>query len=121
MMIDEGLLQRVQGRAGGQSFHSADRAALGLHRKHQTGTHRVTVDDHRAGAAHTMLAAQVSAGEATVLAQCIGERAPRLGLDVVGFLVHLQSDGLFHGSFGKVALNARSSALRTQLSTSSRR
>ena len=33
-----------------------------LHRKHQAGAHRLAVDDHRAGAADAVLAADMGAG-----------------------------------------------------------
>ena len=50
--------------AVGQPFDGADRLALRLHREHQAGAHRLAVDDHRAGAADAVLAADVRAGQA---------------------------------------------------------
>ena len=50
-----------------------------LHREHQAGARAAAVDQHRAGAAHAVLAAEMRAGEAELVAQEIGERQP--GLD----------------------------------------
>ena len=47
---------------------------VGLRREHQAGAHRGAVEDHRAGAAHAVLAADVSAREQQVVAQEIAQQ-----------------------------------------------
>ena len=58
------------------------RAAVGLHRQHQAAAHDLAVHAHGAGAAHAVLAADVRAGQAQLLAQEIHQvlaRAARGG------------------------------------------
>ena len=82
-MLHEGALQRVELVAVGQPFDGADLSAVGLHREHQAGAHRLAVDQHGAGAAHAVLAADMRAGLPAILADRIGQRAARLDLDRV--------------------------------------
>ena len=82
-MRDEGVLQRMQLVAVRQAFDGADRAALGLHREHQAGAHRLAVDQHRAGAADAVLAADMRAGQAAIVADRVDQRAARLHADVI--------------------------------------
>ena len=82
-MRDEGALQRMQRRAVRQPFDGADRLALRLHREHQAGAHRLAADDHRAGAADAVLAADVRAGQPAVLADRVDQRLARLDADGV--------------------------------------
>jgi hypothetical protein len=42
--------------------------AVGLHREEQAGAHRLAVEEHGAGAADAVLAADVGAGQAEVVA-----------------------------------------------------
>ena len=56
-----------------------DLGPLGLHREHQARPHGGAVDEHRARAAHAVLAPEVGAGERAVLAEEVGERLA--GLD----------------------------------------
>ena len=97
-MLPERLLQRVQFVAGSEPLDSAYPRALGLHREHQAGAHRLVVDQHSAGPADAVLAAQVRAGEATILAQRIGQAAPRLDADRALITVYRESDILFGSS-----------------------
>ena len=78
VVIHEGLLHRMQLVAVGEALDGADLLAVGLHGEHQAGAHRLAVDDHRAGAADAVLAADMGAGLAAILADGVGQRAPRL-------------------------------------------
>ena len=79
VMVDECLLHRVQlVRPCASPSTVRMCAALGLHGEHQAGAHRLAVDQHRAGAAHAVLAADMRAGEAAIVADGVGQRAPRL-------------------------------------------
>ncbi len=83
--VAEGLLQRVElAVAAGQPLDGGELVAVGLDRQHQAGAHRLAVDEHRAGAADAVLAADVGAGEAELVAQEVGEQQPRLDLALVG-------------------------------------
>src|SRR6266700_743856 len=83
VMRDEGALQRMQRVAGGETLHGANLAALRLHREHQAGAHRVIVEDHRAGSADAVLAADMGAGLPAILADRIDQRLARLHPDGV--------------------------------------
>ena len=83
VVIHEGLLHRMQFVAVGQTLDGANFLAVGLHREHQAGAHRLAVDDHRAGAANAVLAADMGAGLPAILADGVDQRAPRLDRDGV--------------------------------------
>ena len=62
----------------GEALDGADVLAVGLHGEHEAGAHRLVVDDHGAGAADAVLAADMRAGLSAVLADGVDQRAPRL-------------------------------------------
>ena len=76
-MLAERLLQRRQLVGVGEALDGLDVGAVDLHRQHQAGAHRRAVDDHRAGAADAMLAADVRAGQSERVAQKIAEMRAR--------------------------------------------
>ena len=53
----------------GQTFDRLDVTVLRLHRKHQTGTHDLAIDAHRAGPADPMFAADMGTGQLEVFAE----------------------------------------------------
>ena len=65
---------------------------FGLHGQHQARTHRLAVDQHGAGAADTVLAADVGAGQFEIVAQKVDQRAAHLGRGRVFDPVHPQCD-----------------------------
>src|SRR5262245_60690958 len=80
----EGLLQRAQTLGGREALDGDDRAAVELRREEQAAARAAPVHQHRAGAADTVLAAHVGAGEPEIPAKEVGERTARL-------------DGALHG------------------------
>ncbi len=66
--------------ARGERFHGAHLAAFGLDRKRQARARGDAVDQHRAGAADAVLAADMGAGGAERVAEEIAEQHARLGL-----------------------------------------
>ena len=74
---------------GRDALDGQDLVAVRLHREHQARARRVAVEQDGAGAADAVLAAQMRAGEAELVAQEIGERPAYLDL----FLVALAVDG----------------------------
>ena len=107
VMVDEGLLQRVQPVAVGEPFHRPDLGAVGLGGEHQTASDRRAVEDDRAGAADPVLAAEMGAGQPAILADRIGERLARLHPDRVALAVDRERDLARHGHRA-ASVNARS-------------
>src|SRR5690242_8695027 len=78
MLVPKGLLQAVELAFAGESLDGRHLLPVGLHREHQAGACGAALDEHGARAAHAVLAADVRAGEAELVAQEIGERQARL-------------------------------------------
>src|SRR5262249_54097067 len=116
VIVDERLLQRMQLVAVRQAFDGADLPAFGLHRKHQAGAHGLAIEQHRAGTAHPVLAADMGAGLAAVVAARIDQGATWMDADAVVAPVEREADLslLDHGA-------ACSSARRVTVRTRSRR
>ena len=90
MVLVEGLLQRMQlVGARRDAFDGEDLVAVRLHREHQAGARRQPVQEDGAGAAHAVLAAEMGAGQAELVADEVGEGDAHLDL----FLVALAVDG----------------------------
>src|SRR5262249_5841877 len=87
VVLDEGLLHRVELVALRQPLDGADRPTLCLHREHQTGAYRLAVEQHRAGAADPVLAADMRSGLAAIVADRVDQRAPRIDADVIAAAV----------------------------------
>ncbi len=86
--VAEGLLERVQGAfAVGQPFDGLEVSTLGLNGEHQAGPGRTLIDQDRAGAAHTVFAAEVGAGQPEMLPERVGQGDPRLDVDLAVFAV----------------------------------
>ena len=82
-------LQRVLAVRRSPSTVRSERPSR-LHGEHQARAHRLAVDQHRAGAADAVLAADLGAGQPELVAQEVGQQRPRLDLDVVGAAVDLE-------------------------------
>ena len=74
----EGALQALELLRVGEALDRLDGAAVGLHGEHQAAAHDVAVHAHGAGPAYAVLAAEVRAGEAELLAQEVDEMQARL-------------------------------------------
>src|SRR5580704_3700726 len=80
VIVAECLLQGVELAVGrGERFHGAHLAPFRLHRKRQAGARGDAVDQHGAGAADAVLAADMGAGGPEPLAKEIAEQHARLG------------------------------------------
>ena len=112
MMIHEGALHRMQLVAVREPLDGADLLAVGLHGKHQAGAHRLAVDDHGAGAADAVLAADMGAGLPAILADRIGQRAPRLDRDRVLAAVDGERDRCFSASCALLLRHASAARIR---------
>ena len=100
-------LQRVQILRRTERLDGGHLAPFRLHAEQQTGARRVPVDEHRAGAADPVLAAQVGAGQPQAVAQRVGQRHSRLHVEL-----HLGAvDGkghLGHATLSSACLRHRS-------------
>ena len=67
----------------GQRLDGLDRAALGLDGEHEARAHGLAVEEDVAVAAEAVLAGEVRALQAEVLAEEVGQRPPRLDLLLV--------------------------------------
>ena len=106
----EGFLQdRQPARLRRQPFDGADTGAVGLHRQRQAGARRNPVDLDRAGAADTVLAADMGAGHRQLLAQEVGQQHARLGLGLDGAAVELEADAV--ARVGAQARHRRASSI----------
>ena len=112
VMIDEGLLQRMQRVAVGEPLDGADLPALRLHREHQAGAHGDVVEDDGAGAADAVLAADMGAGLPAVVADGVDQRAPRLDPDRIVAAVDGERDVDFLGHGRALRVLIRSSTRR---------
>jgi hypothetical protein len=72
MALVERLLHRVQRRATWrEAFDGRHVVALGLDREHQARPHRRAIEQHGAAPADAVLAADVRAGQAEVVAEVV--------------------------------------------------
>src|SRR5439155_17977363 len=78
----EAVAQGGDDRIGGEAFEAVDLALVAGNRQRQAGTRRLAVDQHRAGAAYAVLAAEMGRGQVVPVAQKIGERQARR--DILG-------------------------------------
>ncbi len=79
MRLPHRLLQRVHHAVVREALDSEDVGSPCLNGEHETGPGRFAVDQDRASAADTVLAAQMGAGEREILPEEVGQGAP--GLD----------------------------------------
>ena len=77
---------------GRDALDGQDLVAVRLHRQHQAGARGAAVEQDGAGAADAVLAAEMRAGEAELVAQEIGERQAHLDLVLVALAVDRQRD-----------------------------
>src|SRR5688572_16699182 len=93
VVIPERLLHGVQRVAVGDALDGGDARAVQLNGKHEAGAYGLPVVEHRARAAHAVLAAHVRAREPEALAKKVGESEPRLDRALVAVPVHRDGDG----------------------------
>ena len=107
-MFSERRLQRRQAILERETLDRDDFRAFGLHREHQTGSHRGAVDQHGARTAYAVLAADMRSGQPQMMAQAIGQRQPRLDFDLDGPAVDLKSDRHGRDRYAAALRSARS-------------
>ena len=78
MVTSKRLLQGRQRALPGERLDRLDLAAVDLHREQAAATHGHPVDEHRAGAADAVLAADVRAGQPQAMAEEVRQQEPRL-------------------------------------------
>ena len=75
-----------------QALDGLDLAVVDLDAEHEAGARRRAVDQHGAGAADAVLAADVRPGVAEVVAQHVRQRPPRLDGQLAALAVHAHAD-----------------------------
>jgi hypothetical protein len=98
VLVDEGLLHRMQLAVLRKPLDGGDLLAFGGQRQRQAGEHAAAFNQHRAGAALAVIAALLAAGQAKMLAQCVQQRGARVDVERTGFAVDLQRDRDGQGS-----------------------
>ena len=97
VLVAKDLLQRVERVTGSrQPFNRHHAPALRLYGQHEAAPDGKAVEQHGAGAADAVLAAEMSAREVEVVAEEVGERGPGLGRALHRRAIHGQTDGPFH-------------------------
>ena len=76
--VPKRLLHGVQLPPPGEAFDRRDRSTVRLGREHEARLHRLAVDQHGAGAADTLLAADVGPVELELVAQEVDEQSAAL-------------------------------------------
>ncbi len=85
VMLVHRLLNRIELAAvAREALDGREFVAVGLHRQHQAGADRDTIEQNGAGAADAMLAADMGAGQPQFVAQEIAQQHPRVGGTAVG-------------------------------------
>ena len=97
MVVMERLLQVAVFPVRGKTLHGSDFPAICLHRKHQTRPDRRIVDQHCAGAAHPVFAADMGAGHAAFIAYRVDKRPASVYLNVVIDAVDVQLNAVAFG------------------------
>src|SRR5215831_11084101 len=111
----------MQFLAIGEALDRTDLLALRLNGKHQTGPHRLVIENDRACAADPMFAADMGAGLPAIVADRVDQRFARLDPDRIIAAVDVQYDVEFfvHGHFQEIQRGSTSeNFLRTRSSTS---
>jgi hypothetical protein len=91
--LTECCLKRVERvGCGGQSFDRHDLVTVRLHREEEARSHRVAVEEHRAGTADPMLATDVGAGQPELVPEEVAEQEPGLDAPLVRGSIHCDAD-----------------------------
>src|SRR5712691_2437375 len=90
VLLVKRFLQRLQLAGIRKALDGVHPTAVRLHGEHQAAAHDVAVDPHGACAAHPVLATDVRAGEAQLIAQEVDEVLPRSNAAAHPRAVHAQ-------------------------------
>ena len=93
VMLDEGLLQRMQRASLGQAFDCRDLRTVFHDRQREARVDPPAIDQHGAGAALAVVAALFGPGEVEIETQCVEQRGPRRDGQLALHAVDVQRDG----------------------------
>jgi hypothetical protein len=91
VVVDERLLQRMQRAVDSEAFNRGDLGTVVHHRKCQAGIDAPSVNEHRAGATLSLIAALFRSGQLQVLAHEIEDRRARIEREGMRGSVDLQA------------------------------
>ena len=97
--LHPGLLHRVQQAVLGQAFHRRDLVPGGLTGRGGARCHGPAAQQHRAGAAGALAAAQLRSGDAQLLAEYLEQAAFRPGSYLTGDAIDGDHEPRFHHGF----------------------
>jgi hypothetical protein len=92
MVIEEGLLERMERFSLRQTLNGSDFAAAGLNGQKDAGAHDGAIQKHGAGPARAMLASQIDAGKAEIFPEKVSEGFPRLHLALKALVIDDEGD-----------------------------
>src|SRR5262249_19105905 len=115
VLLDEGLLERMELPVPLEPLHREHLAAVGLDTEDGARLDRPPVEQHGAGAAVAGVAADVGPGEPEALAEQVDQQEPRL--DVGGPLLAVDRDLDLHSSSSIWSRRLRPAASTTPLPT----
>src|SRR5512139_4139200 len=95
MVVDKGLLDRVEFFTQTDPLNRCDLFALYGHRKGEAGTDRRAVDQYRARTANPFATTLFRSGEVQIVTEHLEECPVGIGHDVVGFVIYIQGNGCF--------------------------
>mgnify|MGYP001196255738 CR=1 FL=1 len=96
VLLVKAVLDGVELAVWRQTFDSGYLGAVGLDRQQRARLHGATVEDHRAGAAATGVAAHVGPGQGQDFAQILDEQQPRFHFVFVLLSVYGYANGYRH-------------------------
>src|SRR5262249_23987488 len=121
MVVPERLLQRMQPVARRETFHRRQARAIHLDRQQQTAAYGHAVEQHGAGAAYSVLGADVRAREIEAVAQEVGEARARLDRALVRLPVDVQADRSRHAAWSFARPTASTRARVMSVAATARR
>jgi len=101
LLVDPGLLDRMEHAVLGQPFERGDLGALHGGRGPDTRSNRLAFDDHGACAALTESATEAWPSQAEIVAEDVEQRSRRIDIHGVRLPVHLQGDGAHGHALGR--------------------
>jgi hypothetical protein len=92
IVVDEGLLHRVQGTILCQSFHGCHSGTVQPNREDKTGRNAASIHEHSAGAALAVVTALLGTSQIQILAQRVEQRRPRCNGQRAHYVINMKRD-----------------------------
>src|SRR5262249_11376422 len=108
VLLEESFLKRMKLPVSLESFHGQHVTAVGLNRKHRTGLHRASIQNHRTSSAVAGVTTDVSSRQPERFADKVNKQQSRFNISLVINSVHSHADRSHHlcSSFRPARSNA---------------